>query len=73
MTKKPRKLEPKLKLDMDFSEALKRFAQTDPKEVADSIARAKQKKPPEDVPSRRPARKVHGDPSPDRKSQPGDG
>lgn len=41
--KKRKKLEPKFGLDMDFAEALERFAQTDPKEVAESIERAKQK------------------------------
>lgn len=48
MTRKGKKLEPKLHLDMDFGEALERFIQTDPKEVAERIDRAKQKKPPED-------------------------
>jgi len=36
------KLEPKLKLDMTFDEALRRFVQTKPKEVEKSIAKAKQ-------------------------------
>lgn len=40
------KREKPLELDMDFSEALKRFAQTDKAEVDESIERAKQKKPP---------------------------
>jgi len=47
MTNKGKKLEPPLKLDMDFSEALRRFVKTDPKEVEESIERAKQKKPPD--------------------------
>jgi len=33
MTKRPKKYEPPLTLDMDFDEAMKRFAQTDPKEI----------------------------------------
>lgn len=41
-----KKRERPLYLDMDFGEALERFAQTDPKEVAESIQRAKKKKPP---------------------------
>lgn len=45
MTKKP--YEKPLYLDMDFSEALQRFAKTDKKEVDKSIKRAKEKKPPE--------------------------
>jgi hypothetical protein len=36
------KLEPKLKLDMTFDEALRRFVQTKPKEIEKSIAKAKQ-------------------------------
>ncbi len=40
------KLEPKLKLDMTFDEALRRFVQTKPKEVEKSIGKAKRKKPP---------------------------
>ena len=46
MTKKVKKLEPHLGLDMPFDEALERFIQTDPKEVEASIERSKQKKPP---------------------------
>jgi hypothetical protein len=47
MTKKSgNKQEPALGLDMPFDEALKRFIQTDPKEVEASIKRAKKKKPP---------------------------
>jgi hypothetical protein len=38
------KLDPKLKLDMSFDEALTRFAQTKPKEVERSVSKAKQKK-----------------------------
>jgi hypothetical protein len=46
MSEKGKKLEPALHLDMDFGEALERFARTKPQEVADSIERSKQKKPP---------------------------
>lgn len=56
MTDDKRKTEPPLKLDMDFLEALSRFAATDPKEVADSIERSKTKKPPGSGSPRRPAR-----------------
>ena len=47
MTEK-RKLEPPLRLDMSFDEALGRFAATDPNEVAESVERSKAKRPPED-------------------------
>lgn len=60
------KLEPKLALDMDFAEALERFAQTKPEEVEESIERAKQKRPPGNDPPRRPARKKRGRPPSDR-------
>jgi hypothetical protein len=46
MSEKGKKLEPPLHLDMDFGEALERFARTKPAEVAESIERSKQKKPP---------------------------
>lgn len=46
MKPKGSKLEPMLKLDMPFGEALERFVQTKPKEVEASIARSKRKKPP---------------------------
>ena len=46
MTRKGDKQEPPLHLDMDFGEALERFARTKPSEVAESIERSKQKKPP---------------------------
>lgn len=52
MTNKGKKLEPPLKLDMSFSEALGRFARTDPKEVKESVERSKTKKPPGDTPER---------------------
>lgn len=44
MNKKP--YEEKLFIDMDFGEALERFAGTNPKEVAASIAKSKRVKPP---------------------------
>jgi hypothetical protein len=46
MTNEGKKLEPPLKLDMSFGEALSRFVATKPKEVDESIERSKQKKPP---------------------------
>ncbi len=46
MTDDKRKLEPPLKLDMDFGEALTRFTRTLPAEVEDSVVRSKTKKPP---------------------------
>ena len=41
------KLEPPLKLDMSFGEALARYIATNPKEVEESIERSKTKTPPE--------------------------
>lgn len=53
MTRKGDKQEPPLHIDMDFGEALERFARADPKEVAESIERSKKKKPPgDDTPER---------------------
>ena len=52
MTNEGKKLEPPLKLDMSFAEALGRFVQTAPKEVAESVERSKTKKPPGDNPER---------------------
>jgi hypothetical protein len=46
MTRKGGKQEPPLHIDMDFGEALERFARTDPGEVAVSVERSKKKKPP---------------------------
>lgn len=46
MTGKGGKQEPPLHLDIDFGEALERFARTKPAEVAESIERSKTKKPP---------------------------
>jgi hypothetical protein len=60
VTDEKRKLEPPLKLEMDFGEALRRFAATEPAEVAESIERSKaKKKPPKDKP---PAAKSGSDP-----------
>jgi hypothetical protein len=42
MNEKGKKLEPKLKLDMPFHEALARFAQTKAAEVAGSVDRSKE-------------------------------
>ena len=50
MNEKGKKLEPKLKLDMPFAEALERFIQTKPKEVEKSIEKAKQSKPKQEKP-----------------------
>lgn len=57
MTRKGRKQDPALGLDMDFEEALSRFVATSPKEVEESIERAKEKKPPQDRAPRRPGRR----------------
>ena len=54
--KRGAKLDPPLRLDMDFAEALNRFVATDPKEVDESIERAKVKRPPQDGAPRRPRR-----------------
>jgi len=43
---KRRTYDDKMKLEMPFAEALKRFSETDPKEMRANIKRAKQKKPP---------------------------
>ena len=60
-----RKMEPPLKLDMDFGEALTRFTKTKPGEVAESVERSKTKKPPGDESLGRPA-------PPGRKRKPSD-
>lgn len=72
MTRKGKKLEPKLYLDLDFDEALERFAQTDPKEVDTSIKRAKKKKPPGNDPGGLKP-KSKGEPREGRKRQPSRG
>jgi hypothetical protein len=46
MTRKGAKQEPPLHLDLDFGEALERFARTKPTEVAEIIERSKKAKPP---------------------------
>lgn len=51
--KKGTKLDPPLRLDIDFAEALNRFVATVPKEVDESIERSKTKRPPQDVTPRR--------------------
>ena len=51
-----RKLEPPLKLDLSFDEAMSRFVATKPEHVDESIERSKAKKPPQDEPPRRPGR-----------------
>lgn len=48
-----RKTEPLLILDMDFEEALARFAKVKPEEIKESVDRAKQKKPPDSDSTRR--------------------
>jgi len=50
VTAEKRRLEPPLKLDIAFGEALARFAGTKPVEVEESIERSKTKKPPGDTP-----------------------
>jgi hypothetical protein len=52
--KKGTKLDPPLKLDMSFAESLERFISTKPKEVDESVERAKTKRPPQDGAPRRP-------------------
>lgn len=51
------KLEPPLKLDMGFAEALGRFVAAKPEEVDESIERSKAKKPSRDDSPRRPKTK----------------
>jgi hypothetical protein len=53
MTNEGKKLEPPLKLDMSFDEALRRFVATKPKEVDENIERAKTKKAPQSDSPRR--------------------
>ncbi len=71
MTNKGKKLEPPLRLDIDFTEALSRFVATDSKEVEDSVERSKTKKPPRDGPPRRRARQERDKSPVDRKRKPG--
>jgi hypothetical protein len=73
MTNKGRKMEPPLKLDLSFDEALSRFVATEPKQVDESIKRSKAKKPPQDTPPRRLARfKREGSPGSRKRKPPGD-
>ena len=53
MNPRGKKLEPKLGIDMPFAELVERMMQTDPKEVEDSIERAKQEKPPPAIKKKR--------------------
>jgi hypothetical protein len=53
MNRRGTKLEPKLGLNMPFSELLERLVQTKPKEVDASIVRAKQMRPPAAAPPRK--------------------
>jgi hypothetical protein len=57
MTNEGKKLEPPLKLEMSFGEAMRRFVATKPYEVDESIERSKTKKPARDDSPRRPASK----------------
>ena len=57
MSDDKRKTEPPFGLAIGFGEALRRLAKTDPKEVAESIERSKQKRPPGNEPPRRSGRK----------------
>ena len=52
MNDEKRQNEPPLFLDLDFGEALMRFTRTDPKQVVESIERAKQRKEPGDKAAR---------------------
>jgi hypothetical protein len=64
MTRKGSKQEPPLHLDMDFGEALERFARTRPSEVAESVERSKQKAPENDETPRREKRSTERETSP---------
>lgn len=50
MTKKPSSYEPPLHLDMDFGEALERFARTEKSEADELAKNSKKKKLPRDKP-----------------------
>ena len=50
-------MEPPLKLEMSFGEAMSRFVATKPEQLDESIARSKTKKPPQDQTPRRPGSK----------------
>ncbi len=66
MTNKGRKMEPPLKLDMSFDEAMSRFVAAAPEEVSANIERSKTKRPPEDGLPGRPERKKRGMALPNR-------
>jgi hypothetical protein len=68
-----RKLEPPLRLDMDFGEALERFARADPKDVGESVERSKQRKPPENRSPGGLVSKQKRDPPKDRRRKPSGG
>lgn len=61
---KGRKLEPPLRLDMPFEEALSRFVATKPEEIDESIERAKTKRPPRAEAMRRSRKSGAADASP---------
>jgi hypothetical protein len=66
------KLDPPLRLDMSFDEALSRFVATKPQEVDEGIERAKTKRPPQTDPPRRPGRsQEHLRSAPGLKRKPG--
>jgi hypothetical protein len=54
--KKGTKLDPPLRLEMSFEEAMSRFVATKPKEVDESIERSKTKRPLQDDTPQRPSR-----------------
>lgn len=54
MTNKGKKLEPPLRLGMNFTEALRRFVATNPEEVDELVAQSKTKRPPQEDTPRRP-------------------
>jgi hypothetical protein len=56
VTNKGRKLDPPLRLDMPFEEAMERFVATKSSEVDESIERSRTKRPPQDDAPRRPRR-----------------
>lgn len=70
MSEDPKKQEPKLGLEMSFGETLERFLRTDPKEVAESVARSRTKRPSGDPILGRPTCRQRGELSPDRKRKP---
>ena len=70
MTNNGKKLEPPLKLELGFEEALRRFTVTSPAEVEELIRLAKTKKPPQDDPPRRLERIKREVSQPSRKRKP---